>query len=427
MNEPGKVSAGKGFRVLVISQYFFPENFRINDLVEGMVARGHEVTVLTGLPNYPSGRWHEGYRPLLGPWRERLFGASVIRVPMFSRGSSAGWRLVLNYLSFAFSASTLGAFRAHGRYDAIFVFEPSPVTVGIPAAVCRALTGAPILFWVLDLWPESVIAASRLRARWLLAPVEAMTRWIYRRCDRVLAQSRAFFGPLERQGVQPDQLRYFPSWAESIYRPVDREAASRGNGIAPLSPVLPAGFKVLFAGNIGVAQDFPTILAAAERLRERRDIHWLIAGDGRMRGWLEAEIERRGLGRCVRLLGALPLEDMPNLFARADALLVTLRDEPIFALTIPGKIQSYLACARPVIAALNGEGAEVIRRARAGIACAAEDPEALAKAVAALAALPASERDAIGARARACYLAQFDREQAFAQLERWIAELRKPG
>lgn len=414
-------------KLLVVTQYFHPENFRINDLVEGMVARGHEVTVLTGLPNYPSGRWHDGYRPLFGPWRERLLGASVIRVPMVARGNSAGWRLALNYLSFAFTASTLGAFRAHGRYDAIFVFEPSPVTVGIPAAVCRAMTGAPILFWVLDLWPESLVAASGLRARWALAPVEALTRWIYRRCDRVLAQSRAFFGPLERQGVGSDRLRYFPSWAESVYQPVDRVVASRGNGVSPLMPVLPQGFKVLFAGNIGVAQDFPTILAAAERLRDRRDIQWVVAGDGRMRGWVQQEIERRGLGGTVRMLGPLPMEDMPNLFARVDALLVTLRNEPIFALTIPGKIQSYLACGRPVIAALEGEGAEVIRRARAGIACGAEDPAALAEAVLQMAALPQAERDAIGARARACYLAQFDREQAFRQLERWIAELRKPG
>jgi glycosyltransferase involved in cell wall biosynthesis len=433
MKHPDKPAAHDRFRILVVTQYFHPENFRINDLVEGMVARGHEVTVLTGLPNYPSGRWHDGYGALRGPWRERLFGASVIRVPMVSRGDSAGWRLMLNYLSFAFTASTIGALRARGRYDAIFVFEPSPVTVGIPAAVCRAMTGAPVLFWVLDLWPESVVAASGLRARWALGPAEALTRWIYRRCDRVLAQSRAFFGPLERQGVGAGQLRYFPSWAESVYQPVDRETAARGNGASPptpalpVLPVLPEGFNVLFAGNIGVAQDFPTILAAAERLRDRLDIQWVVAGDGRMRAWVQDEIERRGLGRTVHLLGPLPMQDMPNLFARVDALLVTLRDEPIFALTIPGKIQSYLACGRPVIAALNGEGAEVVRRAQAGIACSAEDPDALAAAVAQMAALPAAERDTIGARARACYLAEFDREQAFRQLERWMAELRKPG
>lgn len=414
-------------KLLVVTQYFHPENFRINDLVEGMVDRGHEVTVLTGLPNYPSGRWHAGYRALLGPWRERLFGATVIRVPMIPRGNSAGWRLALNYLSFALMASTLGALRVRGHYDAIFVFEPSPVTVGIPAAACRALTGAPVLFWVLDLWPESVVAAGGLRARWALGPVEALTRWIYRRCDRVLAQSRAFFGPLERQGVEVARLRYFPSWAESVYRPVDRAQATRGNGVSPVAPVLPAGFKVLFAGNIGVAQDFPTLLAAAERLRDRPDIQWLVAGDGRMRSWVQEEVVRRGLGRTVRLLGPLPMEEMPGLFARVDALLVTLRNEPIFALTIPGKIQSYLACGRPVIAALEGEGAEVIRRARAGIACGAEDPEGLAEAVRQLAALPEAEREAIGARGRACYLAQFDRERAFSQLERWIAELRKPG
>jgi len=414
--------------LLVVTQYFFPENFRINDLVEGMVQRGHRVTVLTGLPNYPSGRWHAGYSLHGGPWREQLLGADVIRVPMLARGSASGWRLLLNYLSFALSGTVLGALRARGTtYDAIFVFEPSPVTVGLPAIACRALTGAPILFWVLDLWPESVVAASGLRSRWLLALTEALTRWIYRRCDRVLAQSRAFFAPLERQGVTPQQLRYLPSWAEAVYRPVDRAVAARGNGILPVQPVLPTGFKVLFAGNIGVAQDFPTLLAAAERLRERADIQWLIAGDGRMRAWVEQQIVERRLTRTVRLLGSLAIEQMPPLFARVDALLVTLRNEPIFALTIPGKIQSYLASGMPVIAALAGEGAEVIRRARAGIACAPEDPEALARAVLELAALPANERAAIGARARACYESEFEREQAFDHLERWIAELRNPG
>lgn len=472
-------------KLLVVTQYFHPENFRVNDLVEGMVARGHEVTVLTGLPNYPTGRWFEGYGLRRGPWRETAFGAEVLRVPMLARGPGGGLRLALNFLSFALAGVLFGAPRLRGRrFDAIFVFEVSPVTVGLPAIAAKRLTGAPILFWVLDLWPESLTAAGGASLRRLLRPADALTRWIYRRCDRVLAQSRGFLVRLREQGVPDERVRYFPSWAESLYRPVDTPepappkprddaatayaaASSAGAGAAgpvaghegpdpsggagatqgragagrlpatgvdataapslaqacvPL-PELPDGFRVLFAGNIGVAQDFPTLLAAAERLRERRDIQWLIAGDGRMRAWVQAEIERRGLASTVRLLGALPMSSMPALFSRADALLVTLRDEPIFALTIPGKIQSYLACARPVIAALAGEGARVVSEAQAGLACPPEDPAALAAAVATLADLPDTERRAMGDRARACYLGQFDRERAFIRLEQWVREL----
>ncbi len=419
-------------KLLVVTQYFHPENFRVNDLVEGMVARGHEVTVLTGLPNYPSGRWFEGYGLSRGPWRETAFGAEVLRVPMLARGPGGGLRLALNFLSFALAGVLLGAPRLRGRrFDAIFVFEVSPVTVGLPAIAAKRLTGAPILFWVLDLWPESLTAAGGASLRRLLRPADALTRWIYRRCDRVLAQSRGFLARLSEQGVPDERVRYFPSWAESLYRPVDcgepdgASGPTTGATPGPSSslPPLPDGFRVLFAGNIGAAQDFPTLLAAAERLRERHDIQWLIAGDGRMRPWVQAEIERRGLASTVRLLGSLPMSSMPALFARADALLVTLRDEPIFALTIPGKIQSYLACARPVIAALAGEGARVVSEAQAGVACPPEDPAALASAVAALADLPDTERHAMGERARACYLGQFDRERAFLRLEQWVREL----
>jgi colanic acid biosynthesis glycosyl transferase WcaI len=408
--------------LLVVSQYFDPENFRINDLVAAMSQRGHRVTVLTGLPNYPGGRWLAGYSLLRGPWREQRLGAEVIRVPMFARGGAGGWRLALNYASFALSAASLGALRARGRYDAIFVFEPSPVTVGLPAIACRRLTGAPILFWVLDLWPQSVAAASSLRAGWALRALDRLTRWIYRRCDRVLVQSRGFFAPIEAQGVPPQRLRYFPSWAEALYQPPP--AGAQAARAAAGEPPLPEGFRVLFAGNVGAAQDFPTVLAAAERLRALPHIQWLIAGDGRMLPWVEREIAARGLSRTVHLLGRLPLEAMPGLFGRVDALLVTLRNEPIFALTIPGKIQSYLASAKPVIAALAGEGAEVIRRARAGITCAPEDPAALAQAVRELSQCPAAELKAIGERARACYDAEFARERAFTQLERWIVELK---
>lgn len=400
-------------RLLVISQYFWPENFRINDLVADMVARGHEITVLTGRPNYPSGQFFPGYG-----WRkpdtEDYRGAKVVRVPLVPRGKARTIQLMLNYLSFA-AFATLGVWlRLRGRFDAVFVFEVSPVTVGIPAIAAGRRFGAPVFFWVLDLWPESLTAAGGMRSPWLLRPVERLVRWIYRNCARVLVQSRSFIADVARHGVPASRILYFPSWGESLFQPL-READSA------LLPPMPEGFKVLFAGNIGEAQDMPAVLNAAECLRDRADIHWLIVGDGRMAAWAREEVQRRGLAQ-VHFLGRHPLEAMPHFYATADALLLPLKREPIFALTIPGKLQSYLACARPVLAMLDGEGGRIVQEAGAGLACPAGDAEGLADHVLRLAAMPEAERLEMGRNGRTYYEANFDRARLFDQLETWLED-----
>lgn len=402
-------------RLLIVTQYFWPENFRINDLAVGLRERGHEVTVYTGKPNYPGGRFFEGYG-FFGRAVEDHGGVRVLRVPLIARGSASGFRLALNYLSFALFASALAPLRCRGPFDAILVYEPSPITVGLPALVLKALRRAPVLFWVQDLWPESLSATGAVRAQWILGLVERLVRIVYRGCDRILVQSRAFVGPVSRLGVEEERILYFPNSAEALYRPVaaaEAEAERR---------LLPQGFVVMFAGNIGAAQDFETILGAAERLKSQPDIHWAIIGDGRMLSWVEREVARRGLHATVHLLGRHPVETMPRFFALADALLVTLRRDPIFALTIPAKVQSYLACARPVIAALEGEGARVIEEAGAGIAVAAEQPQALAEAVLRLSRMPQQERAAMGLRGRAYFTAHFERELLIGQLEGWMRE-----
>lgn len=402
-------------RILIVTQYFWPENFRVNDLAQELVARGHRVTVLTGMPNYPSGRLFPGYG-WLRPARQTHDGVEIVRIPLVPRGNAGAVRLALNYVSFAVLAAVLGPWRVRGAVDAIFVHEPSPVTVGIPAIAMKRARGAPILFWVLDLWPESVVATGAVRFQPALAMLGALTRWIYRRCDIVLAQSRGFVSSLTRQGVAEDKLRYFPSWAEPLYVPLSREAPP-----APGSPDFPEGFRVMFAGNIGAAQDFPTILAAAEQLRDE-PIHWLIVGDGRMARWVRDQVEARGLGARVHLYGQHPQQAMPAFFARADALLVSLRREPIFALTIPAKIQSYLACGRPIVAALDGEGARIVEESGAGIACPAEDPSALAAAVRTLAGLPPDDLARMGRRALDYSRENFSRDALITRLEGWLAE-----
>ena len=404
------------FRILIVTQYFWPEDFRINDLALGLRDRGHEVTVYTGKPNYPGGRFHPGYS-FFGRAVENYHGVRVIRVPLMPRGSGGSLWLAINYLSFALFASLLAPFRCSGSYDFILVYEPSPVTVGLPALVLKWLKGAPILFWVQDLWPETLSATGAVQSRWILGLVGQLVRFIYRRCELVLAQSEAFTPYLQEQGVAAEKIRYYPNSAEDLYRPlaVEPEAAERR--------LLPQGFRVMFAGNIGAAQDFENIIAAADRLKQEKDIHWIIVGDGRLLDWVGQEIERRGLRGTVHLLGRHPVQSMPRFFALADVMLVTLKSDPVFALTVPSKVQSYLACARPVLAALDGEGARVIRETGAGVAVKAGDATALAEAALKLYRTPAPEREAMGRRGADYFAQHFERSRLISRLESWCNEL----
>lgn len=400
--------------LLVVSQYFQPENFRVNDLVEGMVARGHTVTVLTGQPNYPSGAFPPGYG-WFGKRRERLLGAEILRVPLCARKRGGAVRLALNYLSFAACASLAALFRLRGRFDAIFVFAPSPITVAIPAIVAAKRFHAPMLVWVLDLWPESVAAAGGVRNKSVLGALARMVDWIYRKSARILIQSKAFVPSIAAYGVENARISYFPNWIEPVYRDTAEPAAAPDD--------MPEGFRIVYAGNIGEAQDFPAILAAAELVAKTNpEVRWVIAGDGRMGEWVRGEVDRRGLSERFRFLGQLPASRMPGLFAAADALLVSLRPEPVFELTIPGKVQSYLAAGRPVLAMLDGEGARVVQEAQAGLTCPAGDAPGLAAIVASMAAATPETRACMGDRAQAYAVREFDREMLFDALDGWLRD-----
>lgn len=403
-------------RLLIVSQYFWPENFRINDMASQLVARGHRVTVLCGTPNYPSGRIYPGYgwfRRVRENWR----GVDIVRVPIVPRGNASKFRLAANYVSYAVCASVLGPLLCRDRFDAVLIFQMSPVTMGIAALVMKLVRRVPLLYWVQDLWPESLIAVDAIRSRWLLRPVDTLVRTLYRASERVLIQSRAFRQHVESRGVNSSRVLYFPNSAEPWYVPLPAEQAH-----AALAGT-PRGFRVMFAGNMGSAQALPSILEAAEHTREYADIHWILVGDGSMRAWTEGQIQQRGLTATVHLLGQFPVTDMPQFFAGADVLLVTLRRDPFLALTIPSKLQSYLASGKPVIAALDGEGAAVVKEACAGICTPAEDPAALATAVLALRALAPEARQEMGRRGRNYYLAHFERDMLLRRFECWCAEL----
>lgn len=404
-------------RLLVVTQYFWPETFRVNDLVEGLVARGHEVTVLTGRPNYPEGRIFAAYRRDPAAF-SRFAGAEVLRVPLRPRGKG-GLPLVLNYASFVFWGCLLGPWKLRGRrYDAIFFWETSPITSALPAILLRKLKRAPLAMWVLDLWPETLSAVGVVKSQLVLNMVGWLVAFIYRRCDLILAQSRAFFANIEKWSGDTSRIRYFPGWAEPLFA-VDPESVAP----APEMAALPRGFTVVFAGNIGEAQDFPAILVAFELLRHRPDIRLVILGDGRAAEQVRAEVGKRGLADTVIVLGKYPIERMPAFFRCADALLVSLKPEPIFAMTIPGKVQAYLAAGIPVLGMIDGEGARVIVESGAGLGCNAGDGAGLARNVEQLADMSESQRHEMGARGRDYGRREFGRDILIDRVAGWLEQM----
>jgi glycosyltransferase involved in cell wall biosynthesis len=401
-------------RILVVSQYFWPENFRINDLVKEWVQRGHEVTVLTGIPNYPAGKVFDAFR-----WQPSAFaeyeGARVARVPMLPRGTG-GFRLMFNYLSFVLGACIFGPWQLLSKpVDVIFVFEPSPVTVGLPAVLLSKIKNAPVVFWVLDLWPETLAAMGAVRSSVVLGWVGRMVRFIYNRCTLVLGQSHSFLGSIASYCDNKSKIRYFPSWSEDLLTYGDVS-------LAPEVPEWKNGFTVVFSGNIGEAQDMPALLEAVESLKSSASIRWIIVGDGRRFDWLQSEVIKRGLDKQVLLPGRFSLDRMPSFYAHADALLVTLKRDPVFSMTIPGKVQSYLMAGIPLLGMLDGEGAAVIQAADAGLTCSAGNSAGLAKAVLTMAGMSLERRQQMGSNGLRYARQEFGRYQLMNRLEALLSE-----
>jgi glycosyltransferase involved in cell wall biosynthesis len=403
-------------KILIVTQYFWPENFRINDLATALVERGHDVSVLTGVPNYPDGRIFPGYK-LWGNRNERYNGIKITRVPLAPRGDGGGVRLFLNYISFVIFASILGPIICKGRFDRILVYEPSPVTVCLPAIVLKRIKRAPILFWVQDLWPETLSATGAVKSNTILKLVGLLVHFIYRQSNLILVQSRAFIKPIRKFGIPLRRIAYFPNSAENFYEPIDPETCQS------YSDKMRDGFRVMFAGNIGAAQNFETILDAVAMLKEHKDIQWIILGDGRMRAWVESQIRNRRLEGSIQLFGRFPAEEMPHFFCHADALLVTLKKDPIFALTIPAKVQSYLACAKPIIASIDGEGAAIIKEAGAGLVSPSEKPQKLADAILRIYHMSQEERRQMGTSARKYFGMHFERNMLIDRLETLLNQL----
>jgi len=403
--------------ILVISQYFWPENFRINDLVIEFSKRGHQVTVLTGIPNYPTGNVFPEYSK--SPSDFVCFnGIDIVRVPMIARGQNK-LSLVSNYISFSVSASVIGAWKLRRKsFDVIFTFEPSPITVGVPSSLFRKLKSAPHVFWVLDLWPNTLKAVGALKSEWMIGILEYVVRYVYKHCDLILVQSKRFENNVRKYAKKGQWIEYFPAWPEIVF---DHDC----NDLAPEISANDSCFTIVFAGNIGEAQDFPAILRAAQLLKFRNDIRWIIVGDGRKEDWLRREVKALGLEDSFVMLGRYPLDRMPEFFLHADALLVSLKSDPIFSMTIPGKMQSYFESGIPVLAMLDGEGADVVQNANAGLVCPAGDSEGLVDNVIRLISMDKEGRSKLGANGKELARVSFNKKVLIDQLDEWFFTLLK--
>ena len=348
-------------KILIISQYFWPENFRINELTEELVKFGHELTILTGCPNYPNGEIYEEYKR-----NKKIFskykGARIIRVPIFSRKKNK-FNLILNYLSFLFNSILYGYFKLRNKnFDIIFTCQLSPVTIGITSAFFSKIKNCPQVFWVLDLWPETLVDLEIIRNKWIVKLLKILVNWIYGRCDLILAQSKKILKEINTYSSVKN-VSYFPSWGDSELFKHD---------IKPAKEIKDKGiFTIIFDGNIGKAQDFPNLIKAVEILiiKKINNFRIILIGEGSEKEWIKREIKRRKLKKYFELYKSFPIKRMNSFFLHADALLVTLMNKKVFNMTIPGKIQFYLASGIPIIGMIGGEGANIIKESKAGLVC----------------------------------------------------------
>ena len=395
-------------RILFITQYFWPEDFIINDLCVDLKKRGHSITILSGKPNYPKGKYYKGYN-FFSKNTEIWNNCKIYRVNNLPRFNGTSIPLLLNYISYALLAS-IKIFFIKEKFDKILVYEPSPITVGIPAIFAKYHFKSPIYFWVQDLWPESLSAASNIKNKKLLNFVNKLTLYIYKHTRKILVQSKAFIPYLIDQGVESKKIEYYPNTIPEYYTTILPDDRYRDK--------IPKGFNIIFAGNIGEAQDFPTIIETAEIIKNNNIlVNWIIVGDGRMKAEIESIIKKKNLQESFFFIGKYPSHEMPHILQYADILLVTLKKSTIFALTIPLKVQTYLAAGKPILASLDGEGSNIINESNAGFTSPSSNPVILAYQLEKIYKLSNLELKKLGDNGKNYFKNEFDRKILLHKLE----------
>lgn len=409
-------------KLLIVCQYFYPEQFRVSDVCFKLASMGHEVTVLTGLPNYPAGNVFEGYQwdtlskdacgyhSQLGFYTENINGVKVIRCRLYPR-KTGKLNLCRNYISYAFQASKTAYTLARSKFldfDKVLVFQFSPVTMAIPGIILKKALKKPLMIYSFDLWPESIVSVGLPNHGLLYQILLLLSKWIYRKADIIAVSSRSFEKYFKQKLNIHKLIQYLPIYAEDLFH-------CEQDGMIRELTLDQTGINLVFAGNIGEMQSMDTIIKAADLLKDNDDIHFHIVGDG------SALQKSLALAKYLSLTnvtfhGRHPLEAMPRYYSIADAFLVTLKKDPFISYTLPGKIQSYMAAGKPILAAIDGEAYETIQAAGCGLCCPAEDFKGLAGIITEFAKNKSNHR-IMGDCAKAYYNANFSEASFFKSLQ----------
>ena len=356
-------------KILVISQYFYPEDFKINDIAFFLKSKGFDVTVLTSKPNYPGGRFFKGYN-FFNKNTEVINGVEIIRIPTIPRLNGGALGMISNYVSFVFFGYFVFLFKIKNKYDLVFATLLSPVTSLLPMIWIKRRFKTPVILWVLDLWPDSFYANTNIRINLVSKLIEKISDCVYNNSDSIFISSNYFKNPISKRLRSNKRFSFFPNWAEDIfYKNFRNTSLERFH--------YPEGFNIVFTGNIGESQGFEDIVEAA-RMTSHASINWILIGDGRKRDWIRGQIIENNI-KNIYIPGRYPLELMPFYFSLADALLITLKKDKVFSNTLPAKLQPYLTSGKPILGNLSGEGLDIICNNSIGLACDPGNPAQLAE------------------------------------------------
>lgn len=391
--------------ILVVSQYFYPEQFRINDMCTEWVKRGYKVTVLTGIPNYPMGHYFDGY-DLTHKRTEEWNGVKIIRIPLIARGqNSIG--MIANYLSFAVSGFIWKCL-TRIKADYVFTFEVSPMTQALIGVWYAKKHHIPNYLYVQDLWPENVETVTGIHNPLIIKPIDKMVNYIYRNCDQIFATSPSFVKSICKKGVPEEKVHYWPQYAEEFYQQVMKKK---------IDEIPDDGtFKIIFTGNIGTAQGLE-ILPETAKLLQNENIRFVMVGDGRYLNEFVQSVTDYEVEDKFIMIPRQPAERIPELLAASDAAFLSFKNEKLWEMTIPAKLQSYMACGMPIIAAARGETKRIIEEAECGVCCEIGDAQELAAAVR---KIEKCVLERMGGKSRAYFEKCFDKEKLMDEIEEYF-------
>lgn len=402
-------------RILIISQHFWPESFRINDICDFLIDKNCEIDVLCGTPNYPKGKFFEGYS-MFRNRRQTHNGANIRRVLEVPRGNNTNFKIFANYISFPIFSLFHIPYLLTKKYDKIFLYQTSPVMMTIAGLILGKIKRVETTLYVLDLWPENLFSVLHIKSSFLIKLATSISHWHYKKADKLIVLSERMKQRLITvTDISPDKIITLVQTSEKIYETniIDKKLSNKFKN----------GFNILFAGNISPAQSFETILEAAKNLKDDgiNNINWIIVGDGMSRKWLEDQISKLGMKDSFYFEGQKPIEDIPKYTAIADVLVACLVKSDLLDATIPAKVMSYIAAGKPIVLAMDGEAQSLINNTiKCGFAGPAGDAKALYDNINKIYHTDSKDKIAMGERARKYHFKHFERNIILNKLYNFI-------